>query len=208
MEDKLRRISSGSPRCSCREIIGPRAAGCYAQDERSNVRYWIASLRCRGSMLSATSRSAIVRATFRMRSCARAERPSRVMAFSNSFSPSGVIAQYLRIILGSQGRPGVADTRYLRFRHRPDRAAQVLAQRRVLKVVWLTKKRQKVDYAGFPHTRWRNRKSVCRCESERIAKPRNNTEKRSASLPKALGPQSIQGLEAAFLNLFRGSHPL
>jgi hypothetical protein len=53
-------------------------------------------------MLSATSRSAIVRATFRMRSCARAERPSRVMAFSNSFSPSGVIAQYLRIILGSQ----------------------------------------------------------------------------------------------------------
>jgi hypothetical protein len=37
---------------------------------------------------------------FKMRSCARAERPSRVIAFSSNFSPSAVIAQYLRIILG------------------------------------------------------------------------------------------------------------
>jgi hypothetical protein len=49
------------------------------------VRYWIASLRWRGSMLSAASRSAIVRATFRIRSCARAESPSRVIAFSSNF---------------------------------------------------------------------------------------------------------------------------
>src|SRR5580704_6149065 len=60
----------------------------------------MASLRWRGSMLSQASRSAIVLATFRKRSWARAERPRRVMAFSRSFSPSADIAQCLRIILG------------------------------------------------------------------------------------------------------------
>jgi hypothetical protein len=38
------------------------------------VRYWIASLRCFGSMQVPPSRSAMLRATFRMRSWARAER--------------------------------------------------------------------------------------------------------------------------------------
>jgi hypothetical protein len=52
-----------------------------AQYDRSNVRYGIASLRCRGSMFAPPSKSAIVRATFKMRSCARAESPSRVTAF-------------------------------------------------------------------------------------------------------------------------------
>ena len=44
-------------------------------------------------MFSAASRSAIVRATFKMRSWA--DRPSRVIAFSSNFSPSAEIAQYL-----------------------------------------------------------------------------------------------------------------
>jgi hypothetical protein len=49
---------------------------------------------------SSLIQSAIVRATFRMRSCARAESPSRVIAFSNSFSPWGEIAQCLRNVFG------------------------------------------------------------------------------------------------------------
>jgi hypothetical protein len=40
----------------------------YDQYERSSVRYWIASLKCYGAISSAPSRSAIVRATFRIRS--------------------------------------------------------------------------------------------------------------------------------------------
>ena len=49
------------------------------------MRYWMASLKCLGAMFSVASRSAMVRATFKMRSWARAESPSRVMAFSNNF---------------------------------------------------------------------------------------------------------------------------
>src|SRR5208283_846203 len=61
----------------------------------------MASLRCFASMFAAPSRSAIVRDTFKMRSCARAESPSLTTAFSSSFSPSGDIAQCLRIIFGA-----------------------------------------------------------------------------------------------------------
>jgi len=43
----------------------------------------------------------MVRATFRMRSWAHAERPRRVMAFSSSFSPSAQMTQCLRTIFGS-----------------------------------------------------------------------------------------------------------
>src|SRR5205823_4472796 len=44
------------------------AAARYVHKFRSSVRYWIASLMCCAAMLSAPSRSAIVRATFKMRS--------------------------------------------------------------------------------------------------------------------------------------------
>jgi hypothetical protein len=64
---------------------------------RSSVGYCMASLRCFPCISGAASRSAIVRATFRIRSCARADSPSRVTAFSSSFSPSCVIAQHLRV---------------------------------------------------------------------------------------------------------------
>jgi hypothetical protein len=50
-------------------------------------------------MFAAASKSAIVRATFRMRSWARAESPSRVMAVSSSFSPYAEMGQYFRISL-------------------------------------------------------------------------------------------------------------
>jgi len=42
----------------------------------------------------------MVRATFRMRSWARAESPMRVMAFSSIFSPSSEMAQNFRISFG------------------------------------------------------------------------------------------------------------
>ena len=51
-----------------------------------------------------------VRATFRIRSCARAERPSRVTAVSSNFSPSAEIAQCLRINFG-----GIWAFAYVRF---------------------------------------------------------------------------------------------
>src|SRR5690349_18931955 len=54
-------------------------------------------------MLSAASRSAIVRATFRMRSCARAERPRRVMALAGRVAE---IAAGTRIHRGSQHETG------------------------------------------------------------------------------------------------------
>jgi hypothetical protein len=60
---------------------------------RSSVRYWIASLRCLAAIDSAAPRSAMVRATFNIRSCARAERPIRAIAFSSNFSPSAEIPQ-------------------------------------------------------------------------------------------------------------------
>jgi hypothetical protein len=41
----------------------------------------------------------MVRATFRMWSRGRPESPNQVMAFSNNFSPSAVMAQNLRIML-------------------------------------------------------------------------------------------------------------
>jgi hypothetical protein len=50
-------------------------------------------------MFDPSSRSAIVDATFRMRSWARAEKPSRVIAFPSNFSPSVETAQ-CRIIFG------------------------------------------------------------------------------------------------------------
>jgi hypothetical protein len=65
------------------------------------VRYCIASLRCLGAMSSASSKSAIVRATFRMRSCALAESPSRVIAFSSCFSPSTEMTLCFRNIFGN-----------------------------------------------------------------------------------------------------------
>jgi hypothetical protein len=47
---------------------------------RSNARYCTASATCAALSFSSAARSAIVRATFRMRSCARAESPRRSMA--------------------------------------------------------------------------------------------------------------------------------
>ena len=68
----------------------------------------MASPRWRGSILSAASRSAIVRATFRMRSCARAESPRRVTAVSSNFSPSAlnraVLADQRRVASGRSRR--------------------------------------------------------------------------------------------------------
>lgn len=58
---------------------------------RSSARYWIASLMCSGRMAAAAPRSAIVRATFRIRSYARAERPSLVIAILSSSSPASSI---------------------------------------------------------------------------------------------------------------------
>src|SRR5207244_10972588 len=49
----------------------PSTAASYAQNVRSSVRYWIASAMCLGSIAAAPSRSAIVRATFSIRSWAR-----------------------------------------------------------------------------------------------------------------------------------------
>ena len=47
---------------------GSRCCGCHPHTCRSRVRYWMASLRCVESTLSAPARSAMVRATLRMRS--------------------------------------------------------------------------------------------------------------------------------------------
>lgn len=47
----------------------------HAQNVRSSVRYWMASAMCFGSICCEPSRSATVRATFRIRSWARAVRP-------------------------------------------------------------------------------------------------------------------------------------
>ncbi len=54
---------------------------------RSSARYWIASARCAPPTFSSPARSAMVRATLRMRVYARALNPSRAMALSKSFSP-------------------------------------------------------------------------------------------------------------------------
>ena len=67
---------------------------------RSRVRYWIASLKCLGSIEAAPSKSEIVRDTLRIRSWARADSPRRAIADSNSFSPSALIAQCFRTSLG------------------------------------------------------------------------------------------------------------
>ena len=73
----------------------------HAQNVRSNVRYWIASAMCLGWIAAALSRSAIVRATFRMRSCARAVIPCWVMARSSSRSHSADSSHEVRICRGA-----------------------------------------------------------------------------------------------------------
>jgi hypothetical protein len=69
----------------------------HAQNVRSKVRYCIASAMCLGSMAAAPSRSATVRATFRMRSWARAVSPCWFMARSRSRSQSADSSQKVRM---------------------------------------------------------------------------------------------------------------
>ena len=66
----------------------------------------MASLRWRDA-IPAESRSAIVRATFRMRSCARAERPSRVTAVSSKLLALGRNRAILPDQFGRHLRVGV-----------------------------------------------------------------------------------------------------
>ena len=60
---------------------------------RSSVRYWMASAICSAPMVSLSARSAIVRATRRMRSWARAVRPSRSKARRKTAEASSVSGQ-------------------------------------------------------------------------------------------------------------------
>jgi hypothetical protein len=53
----------------------PVAFKSHAQNVRSRVRYWIASAMCPDSIASVPDRSAMVRATFRTRSCAPGTQP-------------------------------------------------------------------------------------------------------------------------------------
>src|SRR6266542_2390076 len=63
---------------------------------RSSPRYWMASETCSAVMSAAPARSATVRATLRMRSWARAERPSRVTASPRSCAPASGSAHQRR----------------------------------------------------------------------------------------------------------------
>ena len=78
----------------------PDSKNNHAQKFRSSVRYWIASLTLPGSMPGFPVRSASVRLTLRIRSYARADKPSRVIAFSSKPFDSESIAQYFRINRG------------------------------------------------------------------------------------------------------------
>src|ERR1700761_8133226 len=61
----------------------------------------MASAMCLTTMVGALSRSAIVRATFRMRSWARALRPCCVMARSSRRSQSAESSQNVRMVAGT-----------------------------------------------------------------------------------------------------------
>src|SRR5881296_2081706 len=78
----------------------PSTAASYAQNVRSSVRYWIASAMCLGSIAAAPSRSAIVRATFSIRSWARAVMPCWVIARSRRRSQSEESSQNERMWRG------------------------------------------------------------------------------------------------------------
>src|SRR6266404_9331924 len=70
--DVLEAAGRQRTRMGTTRICGNRARRTFhAQNVRSKVRYCIASAMCLGSMATAPSRSATVRATFRMRSWAR-----------------------------------------------------------------------------------------------------------------------------------------
>lgn len=71
-----------------------------AQPSLSKLLKWIASAKCSSWISSLPARSAMVRATFKMRSYARADRPSFSMAFLRRFWPAGVILQMSRTIWG------------------------------------------------------------------------------------------------------------
>ena len=67
---------------------------------RSKLRYWIASAMCGVSIRSAPSKSAIVLATFNMRSWARALNPSVSNDWANNSRDGFVNWQYRRIAFG------------------------------------------------------------------------------------------------------------
>jgi hypothetical protein len=69
----------------------------HSQNFRSRLRYWIASAIWAGPMFSSPAKSAMVRATLRIRSCARALKPRVSKACFISWSDAGSNLQYLRI---------------------------------------------------------------------------------------------------------------
>jgi len=70
----------------------------------SRVRYWMASAICDTARCSAPSRSAMVRATLRMRSCARAVRPCCCMRAQAGAPESAANSQWVRIWRVSSAR--------------------------------------------------------------------------------------------------------
>ncbi len=85
----------------------------FAHNCRSNRRYMIASLTCSDPMCPSPARSEMVRATRRILSWARADRPSSVRACLSSCSPAASSVQYSR----SDPVPS-----------RPSRVAQAIAE--------------------------------------------------------------------------------
>src|SRR4030067_1504028 len=71
--------------------------GFYEIRFRSNVRYWIASERWEGRIFSWPSRSAMVRATFKIRVYALALNPNLSIASSSSFWLASSIWPYFLI---------------------------------------------------------------------------------------------------------------
>lgn len=75
-------------RWHCRHLTGTAPTTQPFGSPRSRLRYWIASAMYSGRIASSAARSAIVRATFKILSYARALSPNRSIAVSNRRFPS------------------------------------------------------------------------------------------------------------------------
>src|SRR5215471_4429782 len=89
-------IPSAVQACATTGIPGAAPRASRDQTSRSRPRYWMASETCSGRMEATPARSAMVRATFRMRSWPRADNPSRVTARESRFAASGGTAHQRR----------------------------------------------------------------------------------------------------------------